>query len=243
MAPRYIALAAGAAICLQGCFDLKEHTKGFIEFTCGIQVTKLVDGIEEKLNDELVKRCEQLKESFEESQDFIDISKDCVNQGASDIEEGVKATETNYTAQCIERLNNGTDDIMAIKDAIQELVNSWTPDLGAIHAHLNSTLNNLQEEAQKKIDEAKESVQEQVDNAHETVSDHLSTDKETRLYSASRLPRAGMNSAVSVACVAAAALVAMAGLLVFQRRHMIRNTGAVYMEQVEEELIDGELGQ
>merc|ERR1711972_808631 len=166
-----------------------------------------------------------------------------VNQGASDIEEGVKATETNYTAQCIERLNNGTDDIMAIKDAIQELVNSWTPDLGAIHAHLNSTLNNLQEEAQKKIDEAKESVQEQVDNAHETVSDHLSTDKETRLYSASRLPRAGMNSAVSVACVAAAALVAMAGLLVFQRRHMIRNTGAVYMEQVEEELIDGELGQ
>jgi len=241
MAPRYIALAAGAAICLQGCFDLKEHSKGFIEFTCGIQVTKLVDGVEEKLNDELLKRCEQLKESFENSQDFI--TTDCVDRGAKDIQDGVKDTEDNYTAQCIERLTNGTDDLLAIKDAIQELVNSWTPDVGAIQAHLNSTLNNLQEEAQKKIDEAKDGIQEQVDNAHETVSDHLDTDKETRLYSAGRLPRAGMSSAISVACVAAAALVAMAGLLVFQRRHQNRNIGAVYMEQVEEELVDGELGQ
>jgi len=246
MAPRYVALAAAAgAICLQGCFDLEEHTKNFIEFTCGIQVTKLVDSVEEKLNEELMKRCEQMKESFENAQDFL--TTDCVDQGAKDIQEGVKETETNYTKECIDRLQNGTEDIKSIGNAISELVNDWTPDLSKIQEHLNSTLNGLQEEAQKKVDEAKEAAQGQLDNAHESISNHLDTEgeEETRLYSTGRLPQVGMTStAPAVACVAAAALVAMAGLVIFQRRYNARGIGAVYMEQVEERLFeDGELGQ
>lgn len=160
MTPRLRLLAAaflGAilSLTLHGCNEaVKETLHGYVQSTCKVLIEDIKVKAEEKYLQFVAEQCKALRDKAHEQVLNVnrsdDLEKKCLDKAGGLVADDSEAQETNYTAQCVAKLSNATDEGWS---GLQKLVlelseeDNWKPHLDSL---LNSdVLKNLDEFAKE----------------------------------------------------------------------------------------------